>query len=146
MNAPGWYPHPSDPSKQKYWDGSQWTDDEAPAFNGKLPPLNASEASMWNLLSTLGPLIGGFIAPLITYLVVKDRDNSVRRIAVAAFNGQIAYFIYTMVAAFSIVLLVGIILLPVVVIANLVFIVLSTLAGQRNEPYDYPLAIKFIKE
>lgn len=23
---PGWYPDPDDPSKQKYWDGSQWTD------------------------------------------------------------------------------------------------------------------------
>lgn len=26
MNTPaGWYPDPSDPSAQRYWDGSQWT-------------------------------------------------------------------------------------------------------------------------
>jgi hypothetical protein len=27
----GWYPDPNDPSTQRYWDGSQWTENRAPA-------------------------------------------------------------------------------------------------------------------
>jgi hypothetical protein len=29
--APGWYPHPSMASTQRYWDGARWTDHIAPA-------------------------------------------------------------------------------------------------------------------
>lgn len=28
---PGWYPDPSNPSQQRYWDGTAWTDASAPA-------------------------------------------------------------------------------------------------------------------
>jgi hypothetical protein len=30
LPPPGWYPDPNDPSTQRYWDGSQWTDSRAP--------------------------------------------------------------------------------------------------------------------
>ena len=27
--APGWYPDPEQPGQQRYWDGTQWTDQTA---------------------------------------------------------------------------------------------------------------------
>lgn len=30
MSAPGWYPDPSDPSRQRYFDGNAWTENYAP--------------------------------------------------------------------------------------------------------------------
>lgn len=30
MSAPGWYPDPSDPSRQRYFDGKAWTENYAP--------------------------------------------------------------------------------------------------------------------
>jgi hypothetical protein len=29
--APGWYPDPGDPGRRRFWDGSAWTDQAAPA-------------------------------------------------------------------------------------------------------------------
>jgi TM2 domain-containing membrane protein YozV len=31
MSAPGWYPDPTDPSSQRYFDGTNWTESRAPA-------------------------------------------------------------------------------------------------------------------
>jgi Protein of unknown function (DUF2510) len=35
---PGWYPNPDNPQAQRYWDGAQWTDHEAPAVAAAPPP------------------------------------------------------------------------------------------------------------
>ena len=35
--AAGWYPDPSDPTKQRWWDGNQWTEHQQPA-PGAVPP------------------------------------------------------------------------------------------------------------
>ena len=38
---PGWYPDPSQVDTQRYWDGSEWTDQRAP-INGAATPANGS--------------------------------------------------------------------------------------------------------
>ena len=35
MTAPGWYPDPSDPAKQIYWDGTAWSGLPSPTEAGK---------------------------------------------------------------------------------------------------------------
>lgn len=41
----GWYPDPSgDPAKLRYWDGTQWTDNFAPALQTNANPANAAAA------------------------------------------------------------------------------------------------------
>ena len=35
MADAGWYPDPSDPTAQRYWDGSAWTEHKAPAPGGQ---------------------------------------------------------------------------------------------------------------
>jgi hypothetical protein len=34
----GWYPNPENPSEQRYWDGTQWTEHTAPAAGSAEPP------------------------------------------------------------------------------------------------------------
>lgn len=38
---PGWYPHPTMPGTQAYWDGDRWTDHVAPAA----PPRDGSTSA-----------------------------------------------------------------------------------------------------
>lgn len=38
MTAPGWYPDPTDPSSQRYFDGQNWTESRAPATPGYQAP------------------------------------------------------------------------------------------------------------
>lgn len=40
----GWYPDPSDPSLQRYWDGTKWTEHTAPAA-GAAPVASGGDAS-----------------------------------------------------------------------------------------------------
>jgi hypothetical protein len=35
VTAPGWYPDPSDPAKQIYWDGTAWSGLPSPIESGK---------------------------------------------------------------------------------------------------------------
>jgi uncharacterized membrane protein YhaH (DUF805 family) len=39
MAAAGWYPDPSDPTAQRYWDGTAWTEHKAPAAGYAPPPV-----------------------------------------------------------------------------------------------------------
>jgi hypothetical protein len=42
----GWYTDPSDQSLRRYWDGSQWTEHTAPAFNPQHPPQQRSPGGL----------------------------------------------------------------------------------------------------
>jgi hypothetical protein len=37
---PGWYPDPQDPYTQRYWDGTQWTENRSPVAQQAGPPTN----------------------------------------------------------------------------------------------------------
>ena len=39
MTAPGWYPDPSDPRRQRYFDGRTWTENYAPQFGAPTPGI-----------------------------------------------------------------------------------------------------------
>ncbi len=41
--AAGWYPLPNDPSTERYWDGSRWTEHHRPRQPG--PPAFAPQSS-----------------------------------------------------------------------------------------------------
>lgn len=41
MSAPGWYPDPSDPTAQRYFDGKSWTESRAPMPSQSAQPFQA---------------------------------------------------------------------------------------------------------
>lgn len=55
---PGWYPHPTMPGTQAYWDGDRWTDHVAPAAG---VPARAdatqSAAKLFMLLVAVGVVV-----------------------------------------------------------------------------------------
>ncbi len=109
------------------------------------PPMRPDEEKLWAIGAHLGPLVLGLIAPLVVWLVFKDRSAFLDRTGKEALNMQISYFIYFCVAAFSILLLIGLVLLPVVGIAWLVLMVVATVKVASFEDYRYPGIIRFIK-
>jgi len=107
--------------------------------------VRPDEEKLWAIGAHLGPIVIGFVAPLVVWLVFKDRSAFIGRQAKEALNMQISYLIYFVGAAASIILLIGLLLLPLVGIAWVVLMVVATIKAANFEDYRYPLIIRLIK-
>jgi len=108
------------------------------------PPLRAEDERLWAIGAHLGPLVLGLFAPLIVWLVFKDRSAFLDRSAKEALNMQISYAVYGVVAGVSILLLVGLLLLPLVGIAWLVLMIIGTIKAANLEEYRYPAIFRLV--
>ena len=84
------------------------------------------------------------LAPLILWLWKRDTVPGVDAHGKEAINFQLSMSIYTILAAFSIFIVIGVVLLPAVLITNLVLIIKASVKASRGEFYQYPLTIRFI--
>ena len=109
------------------------------------PPMRPDDEKLWAIGAHLGPLVVGVIAPLVVWLVFRDRSAFLDRTGKEALNMQLSYLIYFLVAGFSIILLIGLLLLPIVGIAWLVLMIIATVKVASFEDYRYPAIIRFIK-
>ena len=147
---PGWYADPHGTGR-RWWDGSRWTEHvEAPAAT------SAGDARTWAMAAHLSAFVSAaigftFVGPLVIYLVKRDEDPFVRRHAAEALNFNLSVLIYAVALAIvlfiTLLLLVGILLIPFVIIAALAWIVLVIVAGvkaSKGEEYRYPLTIRFV--
>jgi uncharacterized Tic20 family protein len=107
--------------------------------------MRPEDEKLWAIGAHLGPLVLGIIAPLVVWLVFRERSAFLDRSAKEALNMQLSYLIYFLVAGFSIILLIGLVLLPVVGIAWLVLMILATVKAASFEEYRYPAIIRFLK-
>jgi uncharacterized Tic20 family protein len=109
------------------------------------PPMRPDDEKLWAIAAHLGPLVGlGFIAPLVVWLVFRDRSGYLDREGKEALNMQLSYLIYFAVAAFSIFLLIGLLLLPMVGIAYVVLIIVATVKVANRQDFRYPAIIRFV--
>lgn len=141
---PGWYPDGA--GGQRWWDGTQWTEHSAPAVGG-FGQSAPAEISQEQTLAMAAHLLGAFVSflgPVIIYLVAKDDQPFAKHHAAEALNFQISVFIAYFVSTLLILVLVGLILLPIVFIANIVLSILAAVAANRGEWYRYPLSIRIL--
>ena len=108
------------------------------------PPMRPDEEKLWAIGAHLGPLVVGIFAPLIVWLVFRDRSAYLDRQGKEALNMQISFLIYFIVAGFSLLLLVGLVLLPVVGITWLVLMIVATVKVANLEDYRYPLIFRLV--
>jgi uncharacterized protein len=107
-------------------------------------PLRPDEEKLWAVAAHLGPLLLGFLAPLVVWLVFKDRSQYLDRTGKEALNMQISYMLYGLIAGISIILLVGLLLLPAVGLAWLVLMIVATVKVANHEEFRYPAITRFV--
>ena len=134
---PGWYPVDG---AQRYWDGSEWTDHVAPVPATGTGALDTVDGKTIAMVTHLAGIFFGFIPALIVFLV-KSNDPFVRHHAAQALNFEITLIIAYTVAAISIIVLIGLLLLPLVFFASIAIHIVAALAANRGEYYKIPLAI-----
>ena len=108
-------------------------------------PLSPSDEKLWSTLTHIGGIFFSILAPLITYLVFKDRGAFVRHHTAQALNFQITLAIAAIVSVILFFVIIGFFLIAVVAIAGIVFPILAAVAANKGEWYRYPLTIPLVK-
>jgi len=97
------------------------------------------------MLSHIGAIVLGFIAPLVIWLIYKGRGQFVEEQAKESLNFQILVAIAYVIGTVTSVIGIGFIIIPVVWVAALVFEIIAGLAANKGEAYRYPLNWRLIK-
>lgn len=97
------------------------------------------------MLAHLLGIVTGFIGALIIWLIKKDQSPFIDEQGKEALNFQITVMIGYAIAMALTMILIGALLFPVLLIANLVFCILAAVAVSKGEHYKYPIAIRLLK-
>ncbi len=114
-------------------------------YAGAQPPLSDSDQRMWAMLSHVGGILFSFIAPLIIWLMFKERGRFVEEQSKEALNFQITLIIGYIISGILMIILIGAILFFVVWLAAIIFGIMAAIAANKGEAYRYPVAIRLIK-
>jgi transcriptional regulator with XRE-family HTH domain len=105
----------------------------------------ASNGSFWLAILHLSGILLFVFPPLIIWSLNKDKIPDIRSHAIASINFQLTILLYVIVAALLSIVLIGIPILIFLGFYLTVIIIINTAKALNNEPYKYPLSIKFIK-
>ena len=107
--------------------------------------LSPSDEKGWSLGTHLLCLVGGFLPPLIVWLVFKGRGPFLEHHAKEALNFQITVIIAAIVSGLLILALVGFVLLPLVGIWAFIMPIVAAVKANSGEWYRYPLTLRLVK-
>ena len=85
----------------------------------------------------------GVVGPFIMYLAIET--GSAKEHAKKSFNWQLSFMIYMIISSILSLIIIGILGIIVFGILDAVFCIIAAIKASRNEIWDYPLAIPFIK-
>lgn len=98
------------------------------------------------MLTHLSGIILSFIVPLVIWLINKDKPDKgfLNDQAKEALNFQITIAIAFLISSVLTVILIGLLLMPLVWIANLIFCILAGVKANEGVSYRYPFALRLI--
>lgn len=120
-------------------------------YAAALPPGYVETDPNQRTLAMIAHLLGfagGFIGPLILYLIKKD-DPSTGPFAKdqmkEVLNWQFTVLIGLIVSAMLIIVLIGLILYPAIIVLSIVYMILNAIKANKGEVARYLWSIKFFK-
>lgn len=112
----------------------------------------SQDARKWAMFCHLASLLGltgipfaNVLGPVIVWMMKREEDPFIDQAGKEAVNFQISMTIYIIVAALLILLVIGLILLPLIGLADLIFTIIAAIKSNDGEEYRYPLTIRFLK-
>ena len=109
------------------------------------PQLSAADEKLWATLTHVGGIVFHWLAPLVAYLVLKDRGPFVRWHTRQALNFQLTVLIAYLAGIVLCFVFIGVFVLIAVAVLNIIFGIIAAIAANRGEFYRYPIAIEFVK-
>lgn len=164
----GWLDDPDGSGRQRWWDGTAWTEhyrSTEAAGAGPQEPATASANTWtvgqagsvtaglsdrtWITLAHASALISlwaglSFLGPLIVYALRKDDSPEIRAHAAAALNFQLSWSLWGFVLGIAAVVLafvlVGFLLFPVLAVGVVVWLVITIVASVRASQGGAPFS------
>lgn len=112
---------------------------------GYAAPLSPSDERLWATLAHAGGIVLGFIAPLVVWLVFRERSRYVDDQAKEALNFQILVAIAYVVGGITSAIVIGIFIALAAWILTIVFGIQGAIAANKGDLYRYPLNWRLIK-
>jgi len=117
------------------------------------PGYANNDEKTWTLIAhfggAAGALIGGgcggWIAPLVAMVAKGNESPTVRANAVSALNFQILVSLAAVAGYITLCIAIGFIILPIAVIAGILFGVLGGLKANEGQFYKYPITVSIVK-
>jgi len=137
---------------KKLLDGGAITREEFEREKARLLSMNYSvQPDDWGLgideksftvLMHASQFLSSFIAPLVMWLMFRNKSRLVDEAGKNILNFQISIAIYCLILFLT---CVGIVIIPFIGIAVVVFIIIAIIKALNGEQWTYPLAIRFLK-
>lgn len=108
-----------------------------------LAPANSDEKNIVVITHITG-IFFSFIPSLIVWLLKKDESPYISDQAREALNFQITVLIAWFVAGLLTFILIGLLLMPLIWLANVIFCIIAAVAASKGEAYRYPFALRLI--
>ncbi|MBI9019808.1 MAG: DUF4870 domain-containing protein [Verrucomicrobia bacterium] len=105
----------------------------------------STDEKSWAMGCHLIALMTGFVGPLILWLIKREGNPYVEKQGKEALNFQLSILLYVIICGMLSVVVIGIALMPLVWIANVIFILIASVRANEGDDYRYPLCIRFIK-
>ncbi len=106
--------------------------------------MSPADQRLWATLTHIGGILFNWLAPLIAYLVLKDRGAFVRAHTATALNFQLTLLIAYIVGIVLSLLLIGYLVIFAAWVLSIIFGIMAAIAANKGEFYTYPLSIKFV--
>jgi uncharacterized Tic20 family protein len=85
------------------------------------------------------------LAPLAIWLIKRADSPEIDATGKEVLNFQISYTVYSLAAGLLCWILIGFLILPIVLIAWVVFMVLAAVRVSNGQAYRYPFTIRFLR-
>ncbi len=89
--------------------------------------------------------MGSILGPLVVWLVKRGDSEVIDDQGKEALNFQITVFLALLLSIPLWFVCIGVIVTPLIAIADVVFVALAAMAANSGEDYSYPYTIRFIK-
>ena len=110
-------------------------------------PDDRTWGMLCHLLAFAGYLIpfGHIIGPLVIWLLKKEQSPFVDDQGKESINFQITMTIAVAVVVALMFVLIGFVLMPIVVVADIVLVIVATVKANQGIAYRYPFCLRLIK-
>ncbi|MGD9090673.1 MAG: DUF4870 domain-containing protein [Desulfobacterales bacterium] len=120
-----------------------------PQADASLSEDEENNWAMWAHISTFCSMIvplGNFIGPFVVWQLKKNESEFVADQAKEALNFQISLFIYMLISAVLILIVIGFFLIIGLALFGLIIVIVAGVKANQGEYYRYPMCLRLIPQ